>query len=151
MCCKSLLFLDLFWWQCSHFDFRKRMGFTCIFENDGEKSCKNWLENEFCILPRYEHQNFKLCFCFIPDPKLWSHLSGTVPKHLNIKFQVITCCFCRKWWRECLGQTERSLFHIHLWAEVEQIRSRWKFNNLPSFGPEIFRESKYTKKPETVI
>ena len=52
MCCKSLLFLDLFWWQCSHFDFRKRMGFTCIFENDGEKSCKHWLENEFCILPR---------------------------------------------------------------------------------------------------
>ena len=51
MCCKSLLFLDLFWWQCYHFDFRKRMGFTCIFENDGEKSCKNWLENEFCILP----------------------------------------------------------------------------------------------------
>ena len=52
MCCKSLLFLHLFWWQCYHFDFRKRMRFTCIFENDGEKSCKNWLENEFCILPR---------------------------------------------------------------------------------------------------
>ena len=51
MCCKSLLFLHLFWWQCYHFDFRKRMRFTCIFENDGEKSCKNWLENEFCILP----------------------------------------------------------------------------------------------------
>ena len=27
------------------------MRFTCIFENDGEKSCKNGLENEFCILP----------------------------------------------------------------------------------------------------
>ena len=51
MCCKSLLFLHLFWWQCHHFDIRKRMRLTCIFENDGEKSCKNWLENEFCILP----------------------------------------------------------------------------------------------------
>ena len=28
------------------------MGFTCIFENDGDKSCKNLVENEFCILPR---------------------------------------------------------------------------------------------------
>ena len=27
------------------------MCFTCIFENDGKKSCKKWLENEFCILP----------------------------------------------------------------------------------------------------
>ena len=57
MCCKSLLFLHLFWWQCYHFDFRKRMRFTCSFENDGEKSCKNWLENEFCILPRYFTQS----------------------------------------------------------------------------------------------
>ena len=37
-----------------HFDFRKRVRFTCIFENDGEKSCKNWLENEFCVLPPEE-------------------------------------------------------------------------------------------------
>ena len=97
------------------------------------------------------HKNFKLCFCFIPDPKLWSHLNEIEPKHLIIDFQVVTCCFCRKWWREYLGRTERSLFHIHLWAEVEQLKSRWKFNNLPSFGPEIFRESKYTKKPETCL
>ena len=27
------------------------MRLTCIFENDGEKSFKNWLENQFCILP----------------------------------------------------------------------------------------------------
>ena len=42
MCCYSFTY-------SYHFDFRKKMGFTCIFENDGEKSRKNWLENEFCI------------------------------------------------------------------------------------------------------
>ena len=27
------------------------MGFTRIFEKNGEKNCENWSENEFCILP----------------------------------------------------------------------------------------------------
>ena len=72
MYCKSLLFLHLFWWQCYHFDFRKRMRFTCIFENYGEKRCKNWLENEFCILPRLEP--------FLP---LWEHFWNWVSVQLN--------------------------------------------------------------------
>ena len=45
MCCYSFTYSN-------HFDFCKKMGFTCIFENNGEKSRKNRLENEFCILPR---------------------------------------------------------------------------------------------------
>ena len=49
MCCYSFTY-------SYHFDFRKKMGFTCIFENDGEKSRKNWLENEFCILHLREYR-----------------------------------------------------------------------------------------------
>ena len=43
--------IHFFWRKCHHFDFCQGMGFTTIFEKNGEKNFENWPENEFCILP----------------------------------------------------------------------------------------------------
>ena len=43
--------IHFFWRKCHHFNFRPGMGFTTIFEKNGEKKRENWSENEFCILP----------------------------------------------------------------------------------------------------
>ena len=73
MCCKSLLFLHFFWWQCHHFDFRKRMGFTCIFENDGEKVAKNdWKINSVSYL---DYKGALIGGMDFANPKLFSDIS----------------------------------------------------------------------------
>ena len=46
--------IHFFWRKCNHFNFRQGMGFTTIFEKNGEKKRENWSENEFCILPHLE-------------------------------------------------------------------------------------------------
>ena len=43
--CAANLCYSFTYFRDNAIDFRTRVGVTCIFENNGEKSCKHWFQN----------------------------------------------------------------------------------------------------------